>query len=190
MITKEMQKIINRFILVNLPCMAYMLYVLGYSHSFDVMMYRSNYVIILFAIVNLLFFIIGNYHEYMNGRITKNIARITSAIMSFTALIVVSYYATMPLILYKAIDGHDKNITTVIFDKTEYPDLAKESVAQCKNTPVCYINVEQFRANPTHGTQVQLSISPVKNYTIILNSEMSNVYFVLNNVILRKDLKN
>ena len=158
---------------------------LFYSPSFDELAYRSNYVILLFGVINLSFFTALVVQSYLQRRTSKKNAIITGLAGNLVGLIFISYYAISPLALYHLIDGADKNITTVVFDKKEYPDLAEDKLATCKTDQFCYMDVVKFRVYPRHGVMVDLDISPLKNLSIVLRTmPMSNINFMLNQVVL------
>lgn len=185
---KEFTKFTNKLLLCNLPCIAYQFYVLFYSSSFDEFAYRSNFVILFFGVMNLSFFTALVVQSYLQRRTNKKNAIIIGLAGNLAGIIFISYYAISPLALYHVIDGADKNITTVIFDKKEYPDLAEDKLAICKTDQFCYIDVVKFRVYPTHGGMVDLNISPMKNLSIILRPiPMSNIHFMLNQVVLTEN---
>ena len=182
---KEFTKFTNKLLLCNLPCIAYQFYVLFYSSSFDELAYRYNYVILLFGVMNLSLFNGLILQSYFQRRTSKKNAILTGLAGNVAVFILMSYYAILPLALYHIIDGADKNITTVIFDKKEYPDLAEDKLAICKTDQFCYIDVVKFSVYPTHGVMVDLEISPIKNLSIILRPiPISNIHFMLNQVVL------
>lgn len=181
----DLTKLTNKIFLCNLPCMAYQYYVLFYSKDFDVFMYRSNYVVLLYGVMNLGLLTTLLIQSYLQHKTNKK-STITIGIFGMmTWLILMLYYAILPLSLYYVIDGADKNITTVIFDKTEYQDLAENKLAICKTDQFCYIKVVKFRVYPTHGVNVDLDISPIKNLSIIIRPvKIDNIKFLLGQVIL------
>lgn len=182
---KEFTKFTNKLLLCNLPCIAYQFYVLVYSSSFDELVYRANYVILLFGVMNLSFFTALVVQSYLQRKTSKKNAIIANLSGTVAGFILMSYYAISPLALYHLMDGADKNITTVIFDKKEYPDLAEDKLAICKTDQFCYISVVKFRVYPTHGVMVDLNISPMENLSIILRPiPMNNIHFMLNQVVL------
>jgi hypothetical protein len=185
---KELNKLINKIMLWNLPCVVYMYCVLLYSKSFEMLMYRSNFVILCFGIVNLWLFISLLLKEHANNKLS--IKKIVLAYLG--SMIVVGapvlYYAVSPLAMYRAINGADKNVNTVIFNKKQFPDLASEDFGTCNDELICSFHVVKFRVYPRHGTTVDLDISPIQeNSSMIMTMPMRNIHIVFNQVILTKE---
>ncbi len=161
-----------------------MCYVLLYSKDFDALNYQINFVVILYVIMNLILFVSVISSQLPNGKNKK----IFIGMSSIFAVIIIMYYAVLPLTIYAVMNNGDKKITTVLFDKKEFPNLADETLAVCQNDQFCYINVVKFRVYPTHGSNIELNISPYNNYSIIIRPmSIKNIQFALTQVILRKN---
>lgn len=150
------------------------------------MMYRSNFAILGFGVVNWLLISCEFYKELKKKLNVKTIL-LANFVQVVFFVIPLLYYAVSPLLLYRAIGDADKQVNTVIFSKKEYPDLADNSFVTCKEELVCYFQVVKFRVYPTHGLMVDVDISPDKYMTISLTMPIQSVHFVLSQVILGKD---
>ncbi len=60
---KELNKLANKVMLCNIPCIAYLYYIMLDPINYETMIYRENFVILGFAVVNLLLFINEVYIE-------------------------------------------------------------------------------------------------------------------------------
>lgn len=184
---KELNKLINKIMLWNLPCVAYLYYIILDPIDFETMMYRSNFVILGFGIMNWLLFISELYKELKKNKLSVKNILLANFVQVVVFVIPMLYYAVSPLLLYRAIDGADKNVNTVIFSKKEFPDLADNSFVTCKDELVCYFRVVKFRVYPTHGLTADVDISPDKYMTISLTMPIKNVHIVFDQVILGKE---
>ena len=158
------------------------------SINFETMMYRSNFVVLGFGVINWLLFISELYKKFKsNNRLSAKNILLANLFQLIVFVIPVFYYAVSPLLLYRAISDQDKNVNMVIFSKNEFPDLVNNSFVTCKDKLVCYFRVVKFRMYPTHGLTVDLDISPDKNITISLTMPIKHVHIVFDQAILGKD---